>query len=200
MFCSHAPGCHAACRGAAGPGPRGGRRPQRGCGGSEALQKPRPVWRASTWGPGRQQRGHPTHQASVDGDTPVWGCPPANWAGSCPSPPPGSRTSWQRLSHHHQGPPSSPSLLNKGRQRHLKQLLKRWWKGSASLYLRRRHCVISLCTIFQHYPLHCACQQGAARLYEQMWWWAQRCWVSGLEENQPAPLTQATASSSDDLR
>lgn len=122
-----------------------------------------------------RSRGIPVHQAFLiwprGTETPRCGAAlQRTRGGSCPGP---QRQLYllAKVVLQPPGPLASTPTRIKARQRHLKQLLKQRWKGSASLYLHKRHCVISLCTIFQHYPLHRARQRGAVWQHKQMWWW-----------------------------
>lgn len=146
-------------------------------------QKQKPFWRALlfTGHANGQEQGSPAHQSFLEWarqmELPQYGAAfQGTGSENCP-PPSGELYLLAKVVLQPLGPPASTLARTKARQRHRKQLLSQWWKGPASLYLHKRHCVISPCTIFQHYSLHRACQWGAVQLCKQMWWWLQCCWV-----------------------
>lgn len=189
MFSSHTPGSHTAWRRTAelgiclGTGPLWGSDVNK-CHWFVQHLLPEPEAEGPFFSqdmPNDRSRGVPAHQAFLEWarqmEIPQCGAA-FQGTGSENCPPPSKELYLlAKVVLHPLEPPTSILTRRKARQRHRKQLLKQRWKGPASLYHHKRHCVIRPCTIFQHYSLHRACQWGAVQLCKQMWWWVQSCWV-----------------------
>lgn len=126
-----------------------GKRPQWG---SETLlcavslqssrQKQRLFWRAFLRGLDEQEWGCPcipgiANMTKAYRYALVWVCPPANWGQDLPEP----HRELNLLENSCPEATKAPSFPSswRSRQRHMKQLLKKRWNGSAS-YLKKIHC------------------------------------------------------------